>query len=134
MKNVLKNIGLLGLVLFLSYYTSVFWGKLYDYFEPQYNNSFLNISDEGIFFLVGFPLAYTFFTPLLFKLFGFGRKNVWMVLLLIPPTLLWLLADINNIYLPLILGLIALALAKLIKILISKFRHHNLPMVVNKQN
>jgi len=130
MKDFLKNIILLVIVLFLSYFTAEYFGSWYDYFVPQYDNSLLSLSREGIFTLVGIPFAYIFFLIIVFQLFGSNNKNKWILALLIPPTLLWLSIDPNHIYLPLILGFIAFGFSQLINILISKFKHLNPPIVL----
>ena len=130
MKDFLKNIILLVIVLFLSYFTAEYFCSWYDYFVPQYDNSLLSLSREGIFTLVGIPFAYIFFLIIVFQLFGSNNKNKWILALLIPPTLLWLSIDPNHIYLPLILGFIAFGFSQLINILISKFKHLNPPIVL----
>lgn len=130
MKNFIKNIFLLVVVLLLSYYTAPYFGSWYDKFSPQNSSSFLGIGKEISLFIVGLPFAYVFFTIFLFGVLSFGSKKKWIGILLIPPILFWLVLDSYHIYLPIILGIIAFVLAKLINLVISKFKRPNLPMVV----
>lgn len=132
MKNVLKNVGLLSLVLVLSYFTAEWFGSWYDKFSPQIDDSWFSLSKGALTSIVGFPLAYIFFAIFIFQIFGFGNKKKLVIWLLIPALLFFGAGDLEHIYLPIILGLVAFTLAKLIKFLISKFRHHNLPMVIEK--
>ncbi|KKQ78079.1 MAG: hypothetical protein A3A96_02715 [Candidatus Zambryskibacteria bacterium RIFCSPLOWO2_01_FULL_39_39] len=128
--NAFKNILLLATVLILSYLTASYFGSWYDNFSPQYDRSLIGLSREDLFSINGGPFAYTFFTVLLFPLFGFGNKNKWTIWLLVPALLFFGSGDIQHIYLPIILGLIALAVVKLVHVIISKLKHPNPPMVV----
>ncbi|HEY4515744.1 MAG TPA: hypothetical protein VJH67_00975 [Candidatus Paceibacterota bacterium] len=120
MKNFIKNIILLVVVLVLSYFTSEYFGKLYDYFSPLYDSSFFPIPKEGLITITGVPFAYVFFLILLFKLFAWGNKKKWIGWLLVPPLLFFGSGDIKHIYLPIILGLIAFYLGKLLQRLFIK--------------
>ncbi len=122
MNYFIKNVLLLVAVLILSYLTAPYFGSLYDKFSPQYNNSFLGTGKDLSIFIAGLPFAYVFFVPFLFELFGFGAKNKWIIWLLIPAVLLWISVDLYYIYLPIILCLIALLLAKLINFSFKKLR------------
>ena len=119
MKNFIKNLGLLIVVLVISYFTAEYFGMWYDKFSPQYD-SFFGASSEVMRTVVGAPFAYVFFITFIFTLFGFGNRKKWLFWLLVPPTILWFLADKYYIYLPIILALIAFGLAKLALFLHSK--------------
>lgn len=118
MKSFLKNIFLLVIVLVLSYFTAEYFGTWYTKLIGS-GNAWVG-SEESWNFIIGFPFAYTFFTILLFQLFGSGNKNKWTIWLLIPPFLFFGASDLRHIYLPIILGLIAfgitLILQKILKL------------------
>ena len=130
MKNFIKNIVLLAVVLVISYFTAEYFGSWYDRFSPLYDSSIFALTENELVFLIGLPFAYTFFMVLLFQLFGFGNKNKWTIWLLVPVLLFFGSGDIQHIYLPIILGLIALAVTKLVHVIISRLKRPNPPMVV----
>lgn len=105
MKNYIKNISLIVITLLLSYFTAQYFGRLYDYFVPQYNNSFLGTDRYFSIFVVGIPFSYIFFTIFLFKIFGTSSKNKIIFVMLLPITIFWMYADLYHIYLPMLLGL-----------------------------
>jgi len=115
MNNFIRNILLLAAVLILSYFTAGYFGGIYDQFSPQYGNSFLGIGRNTSIFIAGLPFAYVFFATSIFMSFGFGSKKKWTIWLLIPALLFWLFADIQHIYIPILLALVALGLALLIR-------------------
>jgi len=117
--NFVKNIILLIVVLILSYFTASCFGAWYDKFAPQHDSLFgasKNITNG----VVGLPFAYVFFTAFLFKLFGSGNKKHWIICLLVPAGLVFGLADLQHIYLPIILSLVAFYLAKVILMIYAK--------------
>jgi hypothetical protein len=130
MNNFIKNIILLAAVLVLSYYTAPYFGALYDKFSPQYDGSFIGVPKSLAVFVAGLPVAYVFFVPFLLEIFGTGNKKKWIMWSLLPPALLWIFADVYYIYVPIILAVIAFALAKLINFVISKIKRPNPPMVI----
>ncbi|MEK7117900.1 MAG: hypothetical protein AAB861_03965 [Patescibacteria group bacterium] len=119
MKNLFKNIFLLIVVLVLSYFAAEYFGTWYDYFAPLYDNT-LGVGKGILKSLTGLPFAYIFFTILLFKLFGFGNKNKWIIWLLVPAVLFFGSGDIKHLYLPILLGLIALGLSTLLQKLFKR--------------
>jgi|SRR3989344_2197553 len=125
----LKNIVLLAVILVLSYLTASYFGGWYDKFSPQYDNT-LGVGVDFLKSLVGLPFAYIFFTTLIFQTLATGNKTKWTIWLLVPAFLFFLSGDIQHIYLPLALSLIACVLAKLLNLLISKFKRPNTPMVI----
>ena len=114
MNHFIKNILLLAVALVPSYFTAEYFGSVYDYFSPQYDNS-IGLGKEGLKIIVGIPFTYTFFTTLLFQSFGFGNRNKWTLWLLAPALLFFASGDLKHIYLPIILALIALGLAVLLR-------------------
>ena len=120
MNNFLKNTGLFVVVLILSYFTANWFGAWYNKFSPLYDSSFFPLSKEELILLAGIPFAYIFFTILLFKLFGFGNKNKWIIWLLVPALLFFGSGDIKHLYLPILLGLIALGLSTLLQKLFKR--------------
>lgn len=115
MNHIIKNILLLAVVLVLSYFTAVYFGSWYDKFSPQSDDSWFSLGKQQLIFLVGMPFAYIFFTTLLFQSFGFGNRNKWTGWLLVPALLFFASGDIQHIYLPILLGLIAFGLAFIIR-------------------
>jgi hypothetical protein len=115
MNKILKNILLIVATLVLSYFTAEYFGKIYDYFSPLYDSSFFPLSKEILISMAGLPFAYTFFTIILFKLFGAGNKNKCIGWLLVPPFLFFASGDLKHIYLPIVLALISLGLATILR-------------------
>ncbi len=118
--NFLKNIILLVVVLFLSYFTAEYFGSWYDKFSPQYS-SFITSRGDSIF-VVGLLSAYVFFITSLFGILGYGNKKRWIFILLIPAALVFVLGDFAHIYLSVIVGLTGFFIGKLLSILVSKAR------------
>jgi len=119
----MSRILLFAVALILSYFTAPYLGKVYDYFVPQLGSSFLGIGKEVAVYVVGFPFSYVFFTTFIFQIFGGVNKKKWTIWLLVPAFLLFILGDIQHIYLPILLALIAFSLAKLTNLIILRFKH-----------
>jgi len=115
MNNFIKNISLFVVVLVLSYFTAEYFGTLYDKFSPQYDDSFFSLTKQELIFLAGIPFAYVFFVIILFKTFAWGNRDKWTLWLLAPALLFFASGDLKHIYLPIVLGLIALGLATLLR-------------------
>ena len=116
MKNWLRNLLLLAGTLVLCYYTSVYFGSLYDSFTPGSIDSGALIGTPRAWQeIIGFPFAYIFFIPLLFKLFGAGKINNWITWLLAPALLFFAASDLKYLYLPIALGLLGYGLALLLR-------------------
>jgi hypothetical protein len=128
MKNFFKKIGILVVILVLSYLTAPYFGNWYNKFSPQYGG-WLTSNEQAISF-AGFFIAYIFFIPLAYGLFGIIRNKYWMMGLLLPVVLLMFAADRPHFYIPVLLIIIALMLAWIVRLVIFKFRHPNPPMVV----
>lgn len=129
MNKNLKNIFLLIVALVLAYLTAPYFGSWYDQINPQYDSLFgapKNITDT----VAGLPLAYVFFIPLLFELWGKGKKNWWMIILLAPVILFYLYADLSLVYIPIALAIAGCLIAKLVRLIYSKIHHPNPPMVI----
>ena len=118
--NFLKNIALLAVVLILSYFTAHWFGAWYDKFSPLHDSSIFPMNTYQLQLIVGSLFGYLFFTILIFQLFGYGNRNKWTLWLLLPPFLFFGSGDIRHLYLPIILGLVALGLATLINKLLLK--------------
>jgi len=128
MKSIIRNLLLFVAVLILSYITAPYFGSWYDKFSPQYGSWI--VSKDYAVFVAGLPVAYVFFTPFLFELFGTVNKRKWILWLMIPPALMWIEADRYYLYIPIIVGLVGFFAAQIINLIIKKFRHPNPPMVV----
>ena len=96
---------------------ATWFGKIYDYFSPLYDRSIFALTKDQLISMTGGPFAYVFFLILIFGTMGFKEKKNWIMWLLIPPLLFFGSGDIKHIYLPIILGLIAFGLAKILRIL-----------------
>jgi len=97
---VIKNILIFGSILILSYFLSPLAGQIYDKLFPSITGSFVNFTP-----LIGIPLAYIFFTVLLFTLLGGQKKYWWITIVLIPALLFEMYFDFAHIYFPIIIGL-----------------------------
>ena len=126
----LKNVILLAVVLVLSYYTAGYFGYYYDKLAPGSLSGGWIGSDASWQYIIGFPFAYILFTILGFQTLASGDRNKWTIWLLVPSLLFFGSGDIKHIYLPIILGLIALAVVKLVHVIISRLKRPNPPMVV----
>jgi len=120
MKSILKNLLLVVLAVLAGYLLATYFGQIYNYFVPQNNDSIFSLSQKAIYWLAGFPFAYTLFIPFLFQAFGAQHKKTWVIVLLVPAALLWLASDLAHIYLPVILGAIGWFLGKGINKIFSK--------------
>src|SRR3989344_5291765 len=115
MNNLIKNILLLVVALALSYFTAEYFGGWYDRFSPLFSRSIFALTKQELIFLAGVPFSYIFFTTLLFQSFEFGNRNKWTLWLLAPALLFFASGDIQHIYLPIALALIAFELAFVIR-------------------
>lgn len=113
---IFRNILLLVVVLILSYFTSLYFGILYDYFVPGSLDSGAWIGTlEAWQAIIGAPFAYIFFLILIFQVFAWGNRDKWTGWLLAPALLFFAAGDLKHIYLPIALALIAFGLAKLVR-------------------
>lgn len=129
MKRKLVSIPLFIIAIILAYYSAQYFGTTYDNFF--YTGSSWIGSEDSWNFIIGFPLSLIFFLVLLS--YGWIFKTKKAVLWLISPLLLFeLAADVRHIYIPVLLIVVAFGLNSLIRLIISKFKHPNPPMVVNK--
>lgn len=100
-----KNILLLVLVwLILSIIFTPIFGKIYQFFVPQYSSLFI-VSQEFVDIITGIGLAYTFFLTLIFTAFGDKSKYWWIAILLIPVAVFEIYFDLAHLYFPIALGL-----------------------------
>lgn len=127
-QNPLKNIILWIFVLVCSYFTASYVGEWYDGISYQYG-SWIAGRDVTVPFAGG-VLAYLFFNPLVFAVFGIKRNKNWIIWLTLPAFLLAVSSDERYFYIPVAFFAVGLGLAWLIRKIFV--RHHNLPMVVNK--
>ena len=106
--------------LFLFIICTPLFGKLYQFFIPQYGSIFV-VSQEMVDIVTGIGLSYTFFLTLLFTAFGGVKKYWWIAILLIPAAIFEVYFDLAHLYFPILLGLagwlLGLALRKLLKLL-----------------
>ena len=115
MNHTIKNILLLVGVWVLSYFTANYFGSWYDHFSSLHDYSWFSLTKQELIFITGIPFAYAFFLTLLFQSFGFGNRNKWTGWLLTPALLFFASGDIQHIYLPIALALIAYGLAFIVR-------------------
>ena len=117
LKNLIKNICILIVVLVLAYFFANQVGNLYVYFFPQgaSEGSLFSTPKSAENFLLGIPLSYIFFLTLLFTAFGGSKKYWWIGVLLIPAVIFQVYFDLSHIYFPIALGLIGWLLGFLIQ-------------------
>lgn len=125
-----KNALLFVAVLIISYLVAPYFGDLYNKFYPQHG-SWIVSRNDSIFF-AGLLLSYITLIPFAFELFGTENKKKWIIWSLLPIILLLLFADASNIYIPILVSVIAFTVAKLINLLISKLYYSNHPPMVTK--
>jgi hypothetical protein len=114
MKSIFKNLGLLLVSLVAAYLTASFTGNTYQKLFKDYG-SWVDVSS-----LIGLPLAYIFSLTLLFTAFGGAKKYWWIGIGLIPAVLFEVYFDLQHIYFPLAIGLVAWLLGKGLSLLIEK--------------
>lgn len=96
---ILRKVTLFALAIIASGFSSLYAIRLYGVFFNQ-GSTFVRLDA-----LAGFPLAYTFFLPLLFTAFGGNKKYWWVGILLIPAAIFEIYFDLSHIYFPVLLGL-----------------------------
>jgi len=102
---ILRKILLVTIVLSLSYFTAIFFGRIYSYFFPFIQQGFFAVSKESVEVTAGFVFSYIFFLVLFFTIFGDSRKYWWMGILLIPAAFFEVYFDFSRIYFPIALAL-----------------------------
>ncbi|TSC84862.1 MAG: hypothetical protein G01um101413_246 [Parcubacteria group bacterium Gr01-1014_13] len=107
----MKKILLFLASLILSVLIAELVGKFYFYLFPQVG-SFISIPANAGKFIVGIFLAYIFFLTLLFTAFGGAKKYWWIAITLIPAALFEVYFDLQHIYFPMAIGLVAWLLGR----------------------
>lgn len=131
MKKIILSVGLIVLAIILSVKTSPIVGDLYSKMFPMSVGGGVIGTDSAWNSMIGLPLTLIFFLVIFtYKLVFQSKKSV---LWLISPLILFAFAsDLGHFYVPIILILLAFFVSFLIRSIIAKSRHHNLPMVINK--
>ncbi len=114
MKNILKNLGLLLLSSGGAYLLSPTLGSWYEKIFKDHGG-WVNLSS-----LIGLPLAYIFFFTLLFTAFGGAKKYWWIGIALIPAVLFEVYFDLQHLYFPIAIGLVAWLVGKGVALLVEK--------------
>ncbi len=106
-KYLVKNLTILGGVFVLTYFSSAYFGIFYEYFFPQSigGSGLFSIPHKAGLYLIGLPLAYTFFLTSLLTAFGGTKKYWWIGGLLLPAVAFEVYFDLSHIYFPIALGL-----------------------------
>jgi hypothetical protein len=129
MRKNIFSVLLITIAIILSYYAADFFGYIYDHLFPFELNSGWIGSSQSLQFVRGISLSLIFFITIFS--YNWLFKKWTLVLWFISPLLLWeAVVDLKHIYIPILLVIIAFALAKLIQFLISKFKRPNPPMIV----
>jgi len=115
-----RNILFFILVIALSFVLAPYFGVWYDRIDFQYGGWMTSKEDAVMF--VGFILAYVFLIPFIFKLFRANYGDKWIGWLVSPVILVYAGYNWRLIYVPVILVAVGFILAKLINIIISKFK------------
>jgi|GEM_PF-2232628 len=123
MNTPIKKVLLFVVVLVLCYLTASYIGSWYDTVSYQGGSIFIDRSVSVP--LAGFIISYIFFIPFIYGLFGIKRNKYWIIWPLLPAVLLIFGADKYHFYIPVLLIVAAIALAWIIRFIISKFRHPN---------
>ena len=100
MKDILRNVIILIIVLVLSFRFSEAGGKIYDGLFGV--DSFFSFNPIP---LIGLPLIYIFSVALLFTAFGGAKKYWWIGILLIPAAIFEIYFYFKHIYFPILLGI-----------------------------
>ncbi len=95
MKGILKNVGVLILVLILTYFLGKFFYKIPGSYTQNYDGGFFGYGAIGVA-VIGLFHAYTFFLSLLFSAFGDKYKYWWMGILLLP--VLWFIIKLDLVH------------------------------------
>ncbi len=117
MNKLLKNIIIVAGALVVSYFTSPFFGKLYDVIFPSITGSYIDFTA-----LIGLPISYIFFLTLLFTVFGGTKKYWWIAIALIPAIIFEAAFDLQHIYFPVAIGLVGWLIGKGLSMLIAKHK------------
>jgi hypothetical protein len=129
MRKNIFSVLLIAIAIILSYYTACFFGYIYDHLFPFELNSGWIGSSQSLQFVRGISLSLIFFITVF--TYSWLFKKWTSMLWFISPLLLWeVVMDLRHIYIPILLIIIAFALAKLINLIISKFKQSNPPMIV----
>jgi len=78
----------------------------------------------------GLPVSYLFLTPLLFIILGKSKKLLVAIILSLPMLIFSYIVSPEYLFWSLIFFISGIILAKLINIIISKFKRPNPPMVI----
>ncbi|MFH0999670.1 MAG: hypothetical protein V1783_02410 [Bacteroidota bacterium] len=116
------------LVIVTSLVSAPYLGVWYDQISIQYGG-WMTSKKDAVYF-AGLLVSYVFFIPLLYGIFGIRKNKNWIIWTLLPVLLLWFGADKYHIYIPVLLIIAALFIAKLLNLLISKLKRPNPPMVI----
>jgi hypothetical protein len=95
---------------------SIFFGELYNRIFSQ-SGTYVDMR-----VLSGIPFAYIFFLLLLFTAFGDAKKYWWITIALIPAVLFEVAFDLQHIYFPVAIGLVAWLLGKGVNMLVAKYK------------
>ena len=117
---IIKNIILLFLVIFLTYFFAEYFVKGYYFFYPT--SGVGSVASVDFTPLIVLPLEYIFFVLFLFTAFGDSKKYWWIGILLIPSVVFELYFDLEHIYIPVAIGLIGWVIGFVISKIIDKFK------------
>lgn len=129
-RNILLFIVLLFLIVILIYPIGYLLNELF--FHQKGGGFDVGFDDDMVNIFIGGMATPPLISFLIYSLWG-KNKSKWLFasILSLPSVFLFTWAE-YYLLLPFVSILVGITLAKLAKLLISKFRHHNLPMVINK--
>lgn len=118
MKKGIKFLMMIVISFFVSYYTSVYFGNIYNLLPQVWGGGWIG-SESSWNLILGLPLALIFFITFLSYRFVFDSKK--SVLILLSPLFLYeAIFDFGHLYLPIILVILAFVLNKLIYSLVIR--------------
>ncbi len=97
-----------------AYLSSPIVGNWYEKMFKDYGG-WVNLSP-----LIGLPLAYIFSLTLLFTAFGGAKKYWWIGVALIPAVFFEVYFDLQHLYFPIAIGLVAWLVGRGLALLIAK--------------
>ena len=118
---IIKNFVFLLSILILSYLLGSIVGEVYSrLLGGTASRGLFGLYGQIAQFTFGVILSYIFFLTLLFTAFGGAKKYWWIGIALLPAILFEVAFDLQHIYFPIAIGLIAWLLGRGVALLVTK--------------
>lgn len=120
----IKNLILLAVVLGASLFMSLYFGQAYLKFFPVTRGieSFV-VPIEVLNIIYGLPIAYLFFSSLIFMSFGDKNKYWWIGLSILPAVGFELYFDFRHFYLPVAIVALGLLIGYAFSAVLSRYTY-----------